>query len=70
MRFAGPACLRSGAGEQVGKDIPQGGEAVKVKSTRKGMKLRGKTEQNNPQKGFEEDLGNSIKLQIILQCQL
>lgn len=54
----------------MGKDIPQGGEAVKVKSTGKGMKLRGKKEQNNPQKGFEEDPGNSIKLQIILQRQL
>lgn len=41
---------QSGAGERVGKGIPQGGEAVKMKSTGKGMKLHEKQGQNNPPK--------------------
>lgn len=39
-----------------------------MKSTLKGGRLHEKPEQNNPQRAFEEDLGNSLKLQIILQC--
>lgn len=71
-RFAGPARLRSGAERANGweRSFLKEGSCFKMKTRGKGMKLHGKQEQNNTQKGFEEDLGYSIKLQIILQCQL
>lgn len=68
--FAGPAWSRSGVEQANGwvraslKDVSN----VKTKTTGKGMKLHEKTPQNNPQKGIEEELGSSAKLQIIFQC--
>lgn len=63
----------SRAGERVGKVIPQGGELFQNEDQGKGDEVTWKTRaKQHPKRPsfFEEDLGNSIKLQIILQCQL